>query len=109
MRRRRQTACAVALAENPPSLDVFTGLEPNGDPHCASVGDKLDVLEIAPGVFAHMGRIAEPDRGNGGDVANLGFVVGQEAVAVIDTGSARWIGEALWRAFGRRRICRSRT
>lgn len=65
---------------------------------CAPVGEALSVEEVAPGVFVHMGQIAEPNRANRGDVSNMGFVIGSERVAVIDTGSARWLGEALWRA-----------
>ena len=65
---------------------------------CRATGGALAVEEVAPGVFVHVGRIEEPDVGNGGDVSNLGFVIGDAAVAVIDTGSAAWVGEALWRA-----------
>lgn len=68
------------------------------EPRCVPVGPALEVTEVAPGVFVHMGQIEEPDAENRGDVANLGFIVGDDSVAVIDTGSARWIGEALWRA-----------
>lgn len=67
-------------------------------PRCAPVGAALPVTQVAPGVFVHLGQIAEPEAGNRGDVANLGFVIGQDSVAVIDAGAARWIGEALWRA-----------
>lgn len=67
-------------------------------PRCAPVGEALPVSEVAPGVFVHVGEIAEPEVANRGDVANLGFIIGDESVAVIDTGAARWIGEALWRA-----------
>lgn len=65
---------------------------------CRAAGGALAVEEVAPGVFVHEGRIEEPDAGNGGDVSNLGFVIGDAAVAVIDSGAAAWIGEALWRA-----------
>ncbi|MGK7755726.1 MULTISPECIES: quinoprotein relay system zinc metallohydrolase 2 [unclassified Roseovarius] len=67
-------------------------------PRCEPVGRALETTEVAPGVYAHLGQIEEPDTQNHGDVANLGFIVGADSVAVIDTGSARWIGEALWRA-----------
>lgn len=90
--------CTAALAEKPPDLTGFTGLQAQGAPQCQPVGEALSVTEVAPGVFVHMGRIEEPDRDNCGDVSNLGFVVGQRSVAVIDTGTARWMGEALWRA-----------
>lgn len=56
------------------------------------------MAEVAGGVFVHLGSIAEPGPENRGDVANLGFVVGRDSVAVIGTGSARRMGEALWRS-----------
>lgn len=65
---------------------------------CAPLGEVLELMEVAPGVFVHKGQIAEASAENGGDVSNLGFVIGEASVAVIDTGTARWIGEALWRA-----------
>jgi len=55
----------------------------------------LAVDEIAPGVFVHRGEVAEMAADNGGDIANLSFVVGERCVAVIDTGSTAAIGQAL--------------
>ena len=90
--------CDAALAKRAPDLSVFKGLSPEGEPQCQPIGETLAVTEVAQGVFVHMGAIQEPDPDNRGDVTNLGFVVGEKTVAVIDTGSARWMGEALWRA-----------
>lgn len=50
--------------------------------------------EIAPGVLAHQGETAMMTRENLGGIANLGAIVGEEAVAVIDSGGSLLEGTA---------------
>lgn len=64
----------------------------------AVASDAPFLAEVAPGAFAHFGRIAVPDRSNGGDTSNAGVVVGRDAVAVIDTGGSPATGRALMAA-----------
>ncbi|MCJ7599656.1 MAG: quinoprotein relay system zinc metallohydrolase 2 [Methyloceanibacter sp.] len=53
-------------------------------------GEALDVAEIAPGIFVHQGRYEVQSPENRGDMANASFIVGNDAIAVIDTlGSAK--------------------
>jgi quinoprotein relay system zinc metallohydrolase 2 len=55
----------------------------------------LPVTEIADGIWMHKGlhEIATPQ--NAGDLANIGFVVGQDAIAVMDAGGSRDVAERL--------------
>lgn len=54
-----------------------------------------DVTEVAPGVFVHQGRYEVQSPDNRGDIANASFVVGDDAVAVMDTSGSAVMGEEL--------------
>lgn len=58
----------------------------------------LPVDQVAPGVYVHFGQHKDIDEGYDGDIANIGFIVGSEAVAVIDTGGSYAVGLALHEA-----------
>lgn len=61
----------------------------------------LSVSQVAPGVYLHAGRLEDWVPSNGGDIANLSFVVGRRCVAVIDTGGTPGVGQALRAAIER--------
>jgi quinoprotein relay system zinc metallohydrolase 2 len=49
----------------------------------------------APGVYVHYAKVQTMTPANAGDIANVGFVVGDRCVAVIDTGGTYAVGMAL--------------
>lgn len=55
----------------------------------------LRVEKVAPGVYVHLGQHKDVERDYDGDIANIGFVIGTDAVAIIDTGGSYAIGMAL--------------
>lgn len=57
--------------------------------------ETLHLQQIAPGIYVHQGIDALPDRKNRGEIANIGIIVGQRCVAVVDTGGNPEQGQAL--------------
>lgn len=55
----------------------------------------FEITEVAPGVYVHRGQDDVATPANGGDIANVGFIVGKRCVAVIDTGGTAAQGRAL--------------
>lgn len=57
--------------------------------------EPLPMKEVAPGVFVHNGIHEELDAGYHGDICNIGFIVGDKGVAVVDSGGSLKIGQQL--------------
>ena len=57
--------------------------------------------QVAPGNWVHEGVTVPFDDPRSDDIANIGFIVGERCVAVVDTGGSARIGAALRAAIGR--------
>jgi quinoprotein relay system zinc metallohydrolase 2 len=51
--------------------------------------------QIADGDYVHFGQVALTTPENAGDTANLGIIIGNDAVAVVDTGGSVSVGQNL--------------
>jgi len=88
--------CAEAEAAAAARLEAWREEYTVGDPRCGlSAAVPLRFEEVRPGIFVHQGQVALADPANGGDIGNIAFVVGEAAVAVIDAGGSRGLGEAV--------------
>ena len=61
----------------------------------AADGGGFNLREVAPGNYVHYGSHEERSARNLGDNANIGFIVGDRCVAVVDTGGSLPVGRAL--------------
>jgi quinoprotein relay system zinc metallohydrolase 2 len=64
----------------------------------AGAVEALTMSQIAPGIYLHQSEQYWPDRENHGEIANIGFIVGEKCVAVIDSGGSPQQGIALKKA-----------
>ncbi len=64
--------------------------------------DPARVEEVASGLFVRPGVHALSSETNAGGIANIGFIIGRDAVAVIDSGGSLADGEALLAAIEHR-------
>jgi quinoprotein relay system zinc metallohydrolase 2 len=105
-RTERVAAGRTPLACAPVASTAIAALPPGWTAQawpCVPAGETppAALTEIAPGVLVHKARHAETAPDNGGDIANVGVVIGRDAVAVIDAGGSRAAGEAVLAAVRR--------
>ncbi|NNG05909.1 MAG: quinoprotein relay system zinc metallohydrolase 2 [Inquilinus sp.] len=96
-RRRHPSPIRIVAA-----LCACLGLGTAKAQETAPAATPLPMDEIADGVFVHRGHDETPSRANAGDIADIGFIVGGEAVAVIDSGGSPAVGRRLRAAIRQR-------
>lgn len=65
-------------------------------PHAAlTTAHESDPVEVAPGIFVHVGAHDLMRPANRGDISNSCLIVGNDAVAIVDTGGSYIVGKAL--------------
>ena len=67
---------------------------------CASpeIDETFNLTQISAGVYVHQGKHVELEHADHDDIANIGFIIGDECIAVIDTGGSIDIGGKLRKA-----------
>lgn len=55
----------------------------------------LELAQVAEGVYVHQGQHRAIDESGRDDIANIGFIIGEQCVAVIDTGGSIEIAKQL--------------
>lgn len=63
--------------------------------------ERIGVIEIAPGVFVHVGKYELVNKENRGNISNAVCIVGSSAVAVIDTSGSYAAGKDLHEAISK--------
>ena len=56
----------------------------------------FDLEKVEDGIYVHFGLQEDTNKVNKGDIANIGFIVGDKSILVIDTGGTPRIGEAFY-------------
>lgn len=96
----RRAAFVLPLLVHALVVPVLPGAPVRAEPEPAVT--PLPMQEVAPGAFVYAAPYALAGRDNDGAIANVGFVIGREAVAVIDTGGSLRAGQRLRAALRQR-------
>ncbi len=91
MNRRR----LASKSFHAPALLLIAALTLLPLPARAQTAEPLPVQEVAPGIFVFQGAYQLFTPKNKGAICNVGFVIGRDAVAVIDTGGSVGGGQRL--------------
>ena len=77
-------------------------------PTLADTNQHFNLTEVSSGIFVHKGKHVSFDHVEHDDIANIGFIVGDKCIAVIDTGGSAEIGRLLFDAIessSRKPVC----
>lgn len=94
-------AKALSRLASPLLLAALVPLVACGNGGAPAFSSDFTVTEVADGVFVHQGVPEDANPQNGNDLANIGFIVGAECAAVIDTGGTPAVGRQLKAALAR--------
>ena len=57
--------------------------------------ENFNLAEVSEGIYVHQGKHVGLEHADHDDIANIGFIIGDECIAVIDTGGSVAVGLAL--------------
>ena len=57
--------------------------------------ESFNLTEVSEGIYVHQGKHVDLDHADHDDIANIGFIIGDKCIAVIDTGGSLAVGLAL--------------
>lgn len=57
--------------------------------------ESFNLTEVSEGIYVHQGKHVNLDHADHDDIANIGFIIGDKCIAVIDTGGSVTVGIAL--------------
>ena len=85
----------------PLALSILVGVFAGSPRADADPLDSFALEEVAPGNYVHRGSLDDRTPENAGDQANIGFIIGERCVAVVDPGGSLRVGQVLRAALRR--------